>query len=98
MIEAYDLRTLEQMAQFRTVSPVAGPGEVPQGFVRVYFKWRGLSADMPMRILVASIQRSIPGQNWINKITYGVLKISQVKLINSLSLSRTATQSLSHSL
>ena len=78
MIEAYDLRTLEQLAQFRTVSPVAQVAynsrgdcvvtlerkhSVSQGFVRVYFKWRGLSADKPMRILMASIQRSIPGQN-----------------------------------
>ena len=83
MIEAYDLRTLEQLAQFRTVSPVAQVAynsrgdcvvtlerkhSVSQGFVRVYFKWRGLSADKPMRILMASIQRSIPGQNWINQI------------------------------
>ena len=36
---------------------------VSQGFVRVYFKWRALSADNPMRILMASIQRSIPRQN-----------------------------------
>ena len=80
MIEAYDLRTLEQLAQFRTVSPVAQVAYnrrgdcvvtlekkhvVSQGFVRVYFKWRGLSADKPMRILMASIQWSIPGQNRI---------------------------------
>lgn len=80
MIEAYDLGTLEQLAQFRTVSPVAqvaynvkGDCVVTlerkhtssRGFVRVYFKWRGLSADKPMRILMASIQRSIPGQNKI---------------------------------
>ena len=35
MIEAYDLRTLEQMAQFRTVSPVAGPGEEALGATRL---------------------------------------------------------------
>ena len=80
MIEAYDLCTLEQLAQFRTVSPVAqiaynSVGDcvvtlerkvaLSQGFVRVYFKWRGLSADKPMRILMASIQRAIPGENRI---------------------------------
>ena len=85
MIEAYDLRTMEQLAQFRTVSPAAQVAynsrgdcmvalerkhSVPQDFIRVYFKWRGLSADKPMRILMASIQRSIRGQNWINQITY----------------------------
>ena len=91
MIEAYDLRTLEQLAQFRTVSPVAQVAynsrgdcvvalerkhSVSQGFVRVYFKWRGLSTDKPMRILMASIQRSIPGQN----------RTSHINQINSLSL------------
>ena len=85
MIEAYDLRTLEQLAQFRTVSPVAQVAynsrgdcvvtlerkhSVSQGFVRVYFN---NYYDKPMRILMASIQRSIPGQNrisQINQITY----------------------------
>lgn len=80
MIEAYDLGTLEQLAQLRTVSPVAHIAyncvgdcivtlerkqALSQGFVRVYFKWRGLSADKPMRILMASIQRSIPVHNRI---------------------------------
>lgn len=81
MIEAYDLSTLKQLAQFRTVSPVIqfaynAKGDcivtlerkhsVSQGFVRVYFKWRGLSADKPMRILMASVPRgSIPSQNRI---------------------------------
>ena len=80
MIEVYDLQTLEQLARFRTVSPVVSLAynnigdcvmtlerklASSQGFVRVYFKWRGLSADKPMRILMASIQRSIPGQNRI---------------------------------
>lgn len=80
MIEAYDLRTLEKLAQVRTVSPVSQVAYnciadcivtlekkqvTSQGFVRVYFKWRGLSVDKPMRILMASIQRSIPGQNRI---------------------------------
>lgn len=80
MIEAYDLGSLEQLAQFRTVSPVAQVAynckgdcvvtlerkhSSSRGFVRVYFKWRGLSADKPMRILMASIQRSLPGQNKI---------------------------------
>ena len=79
-IEAYDLRTLEQLAQVRTVSPVSQVAynciadcivtlekkqATSQGFVRVYFKWRGLSVDKPMRILMASGQRSIPGQNRI---------------------------------
>ena len=77
-IEAYHLDTMKPLAQLRTVSPVtriaynrAGDCIVTlerkeaqsQGFVRVYFKWRGLSTDRPMRVLMASIQRSVPGQS-----------------------------------
>ena len=77
MVEAYDLCTLDQLAQFRTVSPVTqiaynAIGDcvvtlekkhpLSHGFVRVYFKWRGLSADKPMRIRMASaVQRSLSG-------------------------------------
>ena len=82
MIEAYDLCTLEPLAEFSTVSPVVQLAyncvgdcivtlekkhPTSPGFVRVYFKWRGLSADKPMRILMASIPRgAIPShQNQI---------------------------------
>ena len=79
-VEAYDLGTLEQLARFRTVSLVSQISynsvggcvvtlekkhSASHGFVRVYFKWRGLSADKPMRILMASLQRSVPIQNRI---------------------------------
>ena len=78
MIEAYDLCTLERLAQFRTVSPVAQIAynvvgdcvvalerkhSLSHSFVRVYFKWRGLSADKPMRIrMAASLTRSVQEQ------------------------------------
>ena len=77
MVEVYNLCTLDQLAQFRTVSPVVQIAyniigdsivtlerkhSLSHGFVRVYFKWRGLSADKPMRIRMASaVQRSLPG-------------------------------------
>ena len=79
-VEAYDLCTQAELARFRTVGPVTqlaynSIGDcvvtlerkdgVSHGFVRVYFKWRGLSIDRPMRILMASIQRSVPIQNRI---------------------------------
>lgn len=77
MIEVYDLCTLNQLAQFRTVSPVIQIAynhvgdcivtmerkhSFSSGFVRVYFKWRGLSTDKPMRIRMASsLQQSVAG-------------------------------------
>ena len=65
VIEVYEIDTLEPVAQFRTVNPVAQfsynakgdcivtlerKSSYSHGFARVYFKWRGSSVDKPMRV------------------------------------------------
>ena len=65
LLEVYKLDTLENIAQFRTISPVVqleynsiGDCVVTlekkqpsaHGFARVYFNWRGSSIDKPVRV------------------------------------------------
>ena len=75
LLEVYELVTLQLIAKFRTVSPVVdfvynakgdcivtveskSPGS--HGFARIYFKWRGSSADKPMRVsLLESLSRGL---------------------------------------